>query len=220
MDSLSRPAVLPKKKRRDWLIALSASHPDWALGFQDEVWWSRIAQPSMHSWAEDNKPLRLIEKEVPKGDPDPKAVACYGLWLPEPDMREMLLRFVDGRPVSGMTTRYLDWCCRKLWERGKRVLVLVWDNAPWHVSKQVREWIKEHNYKVKYEGRGNGVRILVCYLPVKSPWLNPIEPKWLHGKRRVVEADRLLTSHELAQRVCDTFHCPYEGHLSISEKVS
>ncbi len=103
--------------------------------------------------------------------------------------------------------------------QGKRVLVVVWDNAPWHVSREVREWIREHNYKVKYEGNGNGVRILVCYLPVKSPWLNPIEPKWLHGKRRVVQADRLLTSHELAQRVCDTFDCPYEKHLSIPEKV-
>ncbi len=196
-------------------LASSPAHPDWALGFQDEVWWSRIAHPAMHSWVEHEKPLRLFEKQVPKGDPDPKALACYGLWLPEPGLREMLLRFVDGRPVSSMTTRYLEWCCLKLWERGKRVLVLVWDNAPWHVSKEVREWIREHNYKVKYEGNGNGVRILVCYLPSKSPWLNPIEPKWLHGKRRVMEADRLLTSHELAQRVCDTFDCPYEQHLSI-----
>ncbi len=201
-------------------MGLAASHPDWALGFQDEVWWSRIAHPSMHSWAEDKKPLRLIEKEVPKGDPDPKALACYGLWLADEDMREMLLRFVDGRPVSGMTTRYLEWCCRKLWERGKRVLVMVWDNAPWHRSCEVQEWIKEHNYKVKHEGGGNGVRILVCYLPSKSPWLNPIEPKWLHGKRRVVEADRLLTSQELAQRVCHTYDCPYEEHLSIPEKLS
>jgi len=73
---------------------------------------------------------------------------------------------------------------------------------------------------VKHEGGGNGVRILVCYLPSKSPWLNPIEPKWLHGKRRVVEADRLLTSQELAQRVCHTYDCPYEEHLSIPEKLS
>ena len=220
MDHLSRPAVRTKKKRRDWLIELASSHPEWALGFQDEVWWSRIAHPHLHSWVQDGKPLRLIEKEVSKSDVDPKALACYGLWLPEADMRQMLLRFVDGRPISGITTRYLDWCCRKLWEKGKRVLVLVWDNASWHRSCEVREWIKEHNYKVKYEGKGNGVRILVCYLPSKSPWLNPIEPKWLHGKRRVAQANRLLTSHELAQHVCDTYGCPYEDHLSISEKVS
>jgi hypothetical protein len=202
-------------------MGLATSHPDWALGFEDEVWWSRIAQPRMHSWGEQGKALRLVEKEVPKGEMDPKALACYGLWLSEEDMSEMWLRFVDGRPVSGVTTRFLEWCCHKLWERGKRVLVLVWDNAPWHASKQVREWVREHNYKVKYEGKGNGVRIVVCYLPSKSPWLNSIEPKckWLHGKRRVVEADRLLASQELAQRVCDAFGCPYEAHLSILDKV-
>lgn len=79
---------------------MALKHRDWALGFQDEVWWSRIAQPRMHSWAEEKKALRLIEKEVPKGEMNPKAVACYGLWLAEEDMNEMLLRFVDGRPVS------------------------------------------------------------------------------------------------------------------------
>jgi len=26
-----------------------------------------------------------------------------------------------------------------------------------------------------------GVRIRVCHLPVKAPWLNPIEPKWVHA---------------------------------------
>jgi hypothetical protein len=25
-----------------------------------------------------------------------------------------------------------------------------------------------------------------------SPWLNAIEPKWVHGKRKVVEPDGLL----------------------------
>ena len=55
--------------------------PTLALGFQDEVWWSRLAQPSMYAWTED-KPLRLVEKEAPKADTDRKALACYGLFLP------------------------------------------------------------------------------------------------------------------------------------------
>ena len=42
---------------------------------------------------------------------------------------------------------------------------------------------------------------LVCRLPVKSPWLNPIEPRWLHGKRAIVEPERTLTTHELMDRV-------------------
>jgi len=34
-------------------------------------------------------------------DPDPVAIACYGLL--RADTRQMLLRFVDGRPVSQVT---------------------------------------------------------------------------------------------------------------------
>jgi hypothetical protein len=32
----------------------------------------------------------------------------------------MWLRFVDGRPVSGVTTRFLSWCSEKLEAVGKR----------------------------------------------------------------------------------------------------
>ena len=39
------------------------------------------------------------------------------------------------------------------------------------------------------------------YLPTYSPWLNPIEPKWVHGKRAIVEPDRKLTADEVRQRV-------------------
>ncbi|GHO57902.1 hypothetical protein [Ktedonobacter robiniae] len=32
-------------------------------------------------------------------------------------------------------------------------------------------------------------------------------PKWIHGKRAIVEPARLLTARELRQRVCDYFGC-------------
>lgn len=192
------------------------------MGFEDETWWSRFAQPNLHAWAAADQPLRLVELERAKDDPERKALACYGLlvrWdMAEPEPQEqMWLRFVDGRPVSAITTQFLDWCCTKVAALGKRVLALVWDNATWHLSQAVRSWIREHNRQVK--ATGQGVRILVCPLPIKSPWLNPIEPKWLHGKRRIVEPDRPLSAHELVERVCATFDCAHEPHLSIPEKV-
>ena len=161
--------------------------------------------------------MRLFERSVAKDDPDPKAISCYGLFLP--GLNETWLRFVDGRPVSGVTTRFLEWCSGKLSAAGKEVLVLVWDNASWHKSKEVRSWIGTHNRKVKRGGRG--VRIVGCLLPKRSPWLNPIEPKWVHGKRRVVEAGGPPGAHELAERVCAAFGCPhYEHTSSIPEKAS
>ncbi len=151
-------------------------HPDWTLGFADEVWWSRVAWPHLASWTEEDAPLRLVEQTVARRDPDPKALACYGLLVRQWDDagkrdERMLLRFVDGRPISGMTTQFLDWCSDRLAAQGKTALLLVWDNASWHLSKQVWGWIKEHNRAVK---RGEArMRIVVCFLPSKSPWLNP-----------------------------------------------
>jgi transposase len=201
------------------LIRLAATRPDWALGFQDEVWWSRLAAPCLHTWADDTGPLHLVEQAVAKHDPDPKALACYGLLVrsatPQGSWHEQVwLRFVDGRPVSPITTRFLAWCCAKLRAAHKTALLLVWDNAAWHVSAEVRTWIRSHNRRVKRDG--TGIRIVSCYLPTKSPWLNPMEPMWLHGKRRVVEPARLLSATEVIDRVCDAFDSPHEPHLATS----
>jgi transposase len=101
------------------------------------------------------------------------------------------------------------WLCEQVQAQGKSVLVLIWDNASWHVSKQVRTWLREHNHTVPQDAQTGkaGVRIIPCWLPTKSPWLNNIEPKWVHGKRAIVELARLLTAKELKQRVCDYFGC-------------
>jgi hypothetical protein len=171
------------------------------LGFQDETWWSRLAVPALHAWTAD-EPLRLVERAVSRTDPDPKALACYGLL--RADTGQMLLRFVQGRPVSQVTEDYLGWVCERLAAEGKTALLLVWDNASWHVSRRVRAWIQTHNRRVK---AGGGVRIVASFLPVKSPWLNPIEPKWAHGKTAIVEPDRLLTADEVRQRVWDYYRC-------------
>ena len=173
----------------------------------------------MHSWAGD-KPLRLVMHTAERDDPEPSArgrsdseagqaaglagaLACYGLWLPA--RARMLLRFVEGRPVSTVTCAFLAWAAERLAAEGVRVLALIWDNAPWHVSHAVRGWIRHHNRQVKAEG---GCRLLVCRLPSKSPWLNPIEPKWVHGKRAVVEPERKLAAAELKQRLCEHYQCP------------
>ena len=84
MDHQPRPRVRTKQSARDRLIRLAASHPTWVLGFQDEVWWSRLARPSLHAWVEKDDRLRLVEQAVAQDDPGPKALACYGL-LPRAD---------------------------------------------------------------------------------------------------------------------------------------
>jgi hypothetical protein len=102
-------------------MRLAATHPDgWVLGLEDEVWWSQVSQPSVSAWMPSGRPLRLVEQSVAKDDPNPKVLACYGLLARQagagPD--QIWLRFVDGRPVSGLTTQFLDWCCARLAARG------------------------------------------------------------------------------------------------------
>jgi Homeodomain-like domain len=66
----------------DRLMSLAANHPDtWAVGFCEESWWSRLALPSLNSWAQAGKPMPLIQQSVEKDDPDPKAISCYGLFI-------------------------------------------------------------------------------------------------------------------------------------------
>jgi len=78
--------------------------------------------------------------------------------------------------------------------------------------------LRAHNREVRRTG--HGVRIVPCYLPVKSPWLNRIEPHWVHGKRKVVEPAGLLSAQELADRICAHFGCDHEPHLTVTEKAA
>jgi hypothetical protein len=100
----------------------------------------------------------------------------YGLLLrchptAAPHQEDAWLCFVEGRPVSEVTTRFLAWVCGKLEELDKRAGL--------------------RSTAVRSKGKEGGVRILPCPRPAKSPWLNPIEPRWVHAKRRVVEAERV-----------------------------
>ena len=130
----------------------------------------------------------------------------------------MWLRFVAGRPVSAVTIDFLGWCSAQLAAQGFTALLVIWDNASWHRSQAVRHWLRQHNRQVQ-RGAG-GVRIVVCPLPSKSPWLNPIEPKWVHGKRAVSEPARLLSAAELEARVHAYYGCESEAHLVMPKKVA
>ena len=120
--------------------------------------------------------------------------------------------FFDNDALSGVERAR----ARSRWQEGTRSH--IWDNASRHVSKEARRWLGSHNRRVKESGEG--IRIVGCLLPKQSPWLNAIEPKWIHGKRKVVEADGLLGAYELADRVCKVFDCPHHEHLTVPQKVA
>ena len=59
------------------------------------------------------------------------------------------------------------------------------------------------------------MKVVICELPVASPWLNNIEPCWTHAKRVVMEVDRKLTAAEITRRVCEHFGCELLPYLKI-----
>jgi hypothetical protein len=202
------------------VIQRAKSQPTGALGFEDDVWWSRLAQPTQHCWADLEATPKLQELTLPAEDTDPKALACDGLLVrPGPQQADQRwLRFVAGRPVSAVTIAFLAWCSAPRVAQGFTALLLIWDNASWHRSQAVRHWIRQHNQQVK--PGAEGVRMVVCPLPSKSPWLNPIAPKWGHGKRAVSEPDRLLSAPELEARVYTYYGCEHEAPLVMPKKVA
>jgi hypothetical protein len=121
VDQQPRPGLRAKKKARARLLSLAERHPDWVLGFADETWWSRLARPQLHAWSGAEGPLRLQQLQAQKDDPEPKALCCYGLLRADTDA--MLLRFVQGRPVSQVTEDFLEWVCERLAAEGRKALL-------------------------------------------------------------------------------------------------
>jgi transposase len=76
------PLRTPSRKEKkasfasDRLMEIAGANPEWAVGFEDECWWSRVALPTPNAWSEDGEPLRLLQRSVAKDDPEPKAVSC------------------------------------------------------------------------------------------------------------------------------------------------
>jgi len=69
---------MKEKRRRERLIELANDNAEsWAIGYQDECWWSRVALPALHSFSAAGQPLRLVQQSVAK------AISCYGLYVPQ-----------------------------------------------------------------------------------------------------------------------------------------
>jgi transposase len=182
------------------LKAQARQHEDWLLFDQDECWFSRFAQPNAHAWALPGEALRLVQRD-PKRDETEKALACFG--AVRQDTEQVLVSFSEGQPNSEHMWAFIRALLDLARQEGKTVLVLIWDNASWHKSRRIEQWIRSYNQQAKATG---DVRLITHLLPIKSPWLNPIEPRWLHAKRCVCEPDGDLLPSELRRRIGKHFN--------------
>ena len=167
---------------------------------EDECWFSRFAQPTAHAWALLGEALHLVQREPERGEKE-RALACFG--ARRQDNEQVYLYFSEGQPNSEQMWVFIMALLQLARQEAKTVVVLIWDNASWHISKRIRQWIRAYNQAAKVAGEP---RLLVHQLPVKSPWLNPIEPCWVHAKRAVCEPDGDLSPTELRRRLSAHFN--------------
>lgn len=165
---------------------------------EDESWFSRFEHPTVRAWS-DQAALQMIQREAPEHETD-QALACYG--AVRHDTQQVLFSFSAVRPVSEATWAFVQALLALARRESKQVLVIIWDNAGWHLSKRLRQWIHQHNQQAKVT---DDVRLLTHLLPVKSPWLNPIEPRWSHAKRAICQPDGALSVEETKRRLCAYF---------------
>jgi transposase len=181
------------------LKAQAASRDDWWQFDQDECWFSRFAQPNLHAWSVKSDPLRLVER-TPNYKETKKALACFG--AVRQDTQHTYLYFCDGQPNSEHMWLFIIGLLALARQEKIRVVVMIWDRATWHQSKRLRKWLRSYNRAAKETGQP---RLLTFLLPKKSPWLNPIEPRWMHAKRKTCEPDGDLSVSELKRRLSAHF---------------
>ncbi len=146
--------------------------------YLDESWFVLWPHPAEH-WARRRRPAAVPKaKSWPKGERPPST--CLYATLD-----------VGDRTVSGAwhatwnqdeTWAYLETVIAAYQQRGRRYLVVLWDNAPWHVAYRLRERVAAHNRQARTTG---GLRVLLFPLPVRAPWLMPLEPVFGQTKRAV-----------------------------------
>jgi hypothetical protein len=74
------PEYARKKAARDRLIRLAEQHEDWLLGFEDEVWWSRLAQPRCTSGRTTTSPSGWSSRRSRTMTLTPRHWPVMGCW--------------------------------------------------------------------------------------------------------------------------------------------
>lgn len=157
--------------------------------FIDESWfvlWPHQAE----TWAEVGRPLRIPKDKSWGRNQRPPSKALYA-------EMDVLSREVRGEWHETWnqeeTWRHLEGVIKRYEQRGVRYLIVFWDHGPWHVAKSVKRRVRAHNLEVKRqrrEGQDGGVHVLLFYLPIRSPWLMPLEGVFGQTKRAIGTGQR------------------------------
>ena len=180
-----------RKRQRDRLLVLARNAPDGAAVWLDQSWFVRWPY-RFWAWARGDDPPRVAQRWNEQVD----TAAIYAAM--DDETQEAFLSWAEGQPNSEVTVEYLEALMRYWTQKGKRFIALFWDKASWHTSHRTRGWIREYNRRAKREGL---TRLIVCYLPTRSPWLMPLEAVFGWVKHEVLGDRSFETVAELQAAV-------------------
>jgi hypothetical protein len=184
-----------RKSQRDRLLAMARSAPAGAAVWLDQSWFVRWPYRFRAWTAKDDLP-RVAKRWNEEVD----TTALYAAL--DDESQQPFLRWATGQPNSAETVEFLKVLMDHWNKKGKRFIVLFWDKASWHTSKQTRGWIRDYNRRAKQEGL---TRLIVCQLPTRSPWLMPLESIFGWIKHQVLGGRFFETVAELQTAVERSF---------------
>jgi len=150
--------------------------------FIDESWFVLWPYPAP-GWAQRGRPRRIPQAKSWDRKHRPPSCALYAAM----DTRERQVS-AEWHPTWNQeeTWAHLEQILASYQGQAIRSLVVFWDHGPWHVARSVREKIAAYNRCARQTG---GMHVLLFYLPIKSPWLMPLEPVFGQTKRAIGGAD-------------------------------
>jgi len=214
VDRQPRSGVCLQKKWRDRLIAWIAAAPTPRVGvFIDESWF--VLWPHWTTgWAARKRPRRIPKNKAWKRGERPPSCALYA-------QMDVVHREVSGEwhPTWNQeeTWTFVQQVIADYQARGSCYLVVFWDHGPWHVAASIAEHIVAHNRTAQRTG---GIHVRLFFLPIRSPWLMPLEGVFGQTKRAVggvshADLHTLQTAveHRFARRNAKITH-PTHGSMA------
>ncbi len=146
-----------------------------------------LCLPPAYSWT---KKGRANQHRVPTRWGKQGRVNLIGTLSSEDGEERLEYRMLEGSCRTGEVVGYLDALSEEA-ERGRKPVVVVLDNAPFHTAGAVRD------ARAGWEAKG----LRLCYLPSYCPHLNPIEGVWRRVKRFLMPRRFYDSLAELKQAV-------------------
>lgn len=155
--------------------AIASAAPETTILFEDETEF-KCFPPLRRAWMPTGEQRSV---EVPKQN---GKFALYGTL-------DIATGEVITEPYPKGKSDHTKAFLRKVLGRVEGRILLIWDNASWHVSKTVGELLEKHD------------RLEVLLLPKRSPKDNPIEDIWRHLKNVIAaNLERSLDALKAASR--------------------